>query len=162
MKKDNKSPIKMIVIVIAVSLVLFLTFNLFTKKNIKINVDNSNINFTYSSLDYKKIEENQNEVKLESKENEIITRAYNNIDTKYDVLKEYKKMVYNGEEKQYKNVKFLSYNENENKHVYMAQISENSYVEIIFSKKENSSKSLEDIVNQKNVQKILDSVKITK
>ncbi|MBQ3415790.1 MAG: hypothetical protein IJH39_10755 [Clostridia bacterium] len=162
MKKDNKSPIKMIVIVIAVILVLFLTFNLFTKKNIKINVDNSNINFTYSSLDYKKIEENQNEVKLESKENEIITRAYNNIDTKYDVLKEYKKMVYNGEEKQYKNVKFLSYNENENKHVYMAQISENSYVEIIFSKKENSSKSLEDIVNQKNVQKILDSVKITK
>ena len=162
MKKDNKSPIKMIVIVIAVILVLFLTFNLFTKKNIKINVDNSNINFKYSSLDYKKIEENQNEVKLESKENEIITRAYNNIDTKYDVLKEYKKMVYNGEEKQYKNVKFLSYNENENKHVYMAQISENSYVEIIFSKKENSSKSLEDIVNQKNVQKILDSVKITK
>ena len=152
----------MLVIVIAVILVLFLTFNLFTKKNIKINVDNSNINFTYSSLDYKKIEENQNEVKLESKENEIITRAYNNIDTKYDVLKEYKKMVYNGEEKQYKNVKFLSYNENENKHVYMAQISENSYVEIIFSKKENSSKSLEDIVNQKNVQKILDSVKITK
>ena len=162
MKKDNKSPIKMIVIVIAVILVLFLTFNLFTKKNIKINVDNSNINFKYSSLDYKKIEENQNEVKLESKENEIITRAYNNIDTKYDVLKEYKKMVYNGEEKQYKNVKFLSYNESENKHVYMAQISENSYVEIIFSKKENSSKSLEDIVNQKNVQKILDSVKITK
>lgn len=161
-KKNNKSFIKIAIIAIAIIIVLFLVFNLLTQKNRKLNIDGSNINFTYSSLDYKQIEEDQDEIKLESKEDKIIIKSYSNTDTKYDILKEYKKMVYNGEEKQYKNVLVLSYKENDNNHVYMLKISDNAYIEITLSKKEDCKKTLDELINKKCIQNILDSVKVTK
>ena len=161
-KKNNKSFIKIAFIAIAIIIVLFLVFNLLTQKNKKLNIDGSNINFTYSSLDYKQIEEDQDEIKLESKEDKIIIKSYSNTDTKYDVLKEYKKMVYNGEEKQYKNVLVLSYKENDNNHVYMLKISDNAYIEITVSKKEDCKKTLDELINKKCIQNILNSVKVTK
>lgn len=161
-KENNKSFIKIAFIAIAIIIVLFLVFNLLTQKNKKLNIDGSNINFTYSSLDYKQIEEDQDEIKLESKEDKIIIKSYSNTDTKYDVLKEYKKMVYNGEEKQYKNVLVLSYKENDNNHVYMLKISDNAYIEITVSKKEDCKKTLDELINKKCIQNILNSVKVTK
>ena len=71
-------------------------------------------------------------------------------------------MVYNGEEKQYKNVLVLSYKENDNNHVYMLKISDNAYIEITLSKKEDCKKTLDELINKKCIQNILNSVKVTK
>lgn len=162
-KKNSKSIIKILIIGIIVIIALFLVLRFTTQKNITMKVDSSTAKFTYSSFEYKKTEENENEVKLESKEEKIVIKTYNNLDMKYDIFKEYNKMVYNGEEKQYKNINTLAFkNENTNSYVYIAQISDNSYLEISISNKENMNKTLDELANTKGLKKILDSVKITK
>lgn len=162
-RKNNKINIQPIIISILILIAIIFLSRIITQKNIKMKVNNSNIKFTYSSFEYKKTDENQNEVKLESKEDKIVVKIYDNLDMKYDIFKEYQKMVHNGEEKQYKNISTLAFkNESNNSYVYITQISDNSYLEISISNKENVNKSLEELANKKSLKKILDSVKISK
>lgn len=163
-KEENKNNLKVILIIVSVIIIAIISFvliKIFTTKNIELLVNNSKINLTYSSLDYKESQKSDSEAKIESKEDDITIKTYTNIDTEYEMLKEYKKMVYNGEEKQFNNITYMYYkNPSTNQLGVIAPISDKSYIEITISAKEGGNKTVEDIFNQKKVQNILESLKI--
>lgn len=161
MKNNSKSLKNVIIIIIAIILIGVLAIFLMSNKKIKLTVDNVDINFSYSKLEYKQIEKNEKMIKLESKKYDITIKNESINDVKYNELKEYKKMVYNGEEKQYKNVSFLVYR-NENNYYLNTPISDNYYLEICIVGRDNANKSVDEVLKEKSINKMLNSFKIAK
>lgn len=161
-EKNEKQPGKRNKIIIAILFIIILiiiAFCCFSNKKITLSVDNKEITFNYSTMNFKMKDENKTKRVLESNDTEISIDIKENQLDSFKILKDYSVMAYKGKSVEYNKIpSYYYYDENQSQYIVCSKIDEKKYIEIIIKSKQKSK----DIINQEKIQKFLNSIKITK
>lgn len=161
-EKNEKQPGKRNKIIIAILFIIILiiiAFCCFSNKKITLSVDNKEITFNYSTMNFKMKDENKTKRVLESNDAEISIDIKENQLDSFKILKDYSVMAYKGKSVEYNKIpSYYYYDENQSQYIVCSKIDEKKYIEIIIKSKQKSK----DIINQEKIQKFLNSIKITK
>ena len=155
---------RMIVFIILAVIAIAIAIMLLSTKSITLTTNNIKVDLKYSNFNFTCEQEKNTEGILKSNNEEIQIKINENLQDYYEsfgILKDYRMMAYNGQEKEYNSIQcFYYYDYTENSYIVIAPINEEAYLGIYIVPKEGSNKTAEETFNKKEVQKVLESLKI--